>query len=1205
MKRYLDYLLPECLCFLLLATVAIETLSASTAPSCSSHTVSSTVMINSQQELIDSLTAGVVYSQLNCVIFSVSSITDHYTVDLTQLLALQVNFVIMSAALQHVVFECVDMGNMPVPLSGLDYVGFYRLSFRNCKIPLWIENVTSVVMEDVRFSNSVEGAVNIYNCPNVNVVNCTFEHNNSTGQFSRDRFQGSSGGLSIGFYDGRESPATDNITILVDSCRFISNNSTALGSDVHTATNLLRTNIVTGRGGGMSITLNTGLAVYSTVINNYYESNWGSVYSGGLYFLIRDATQSQTYLFKNNYYLKNQAGTTTGGMLYGLVGTVRLGSTVFVNVTDDYYQENSAPLAGAVRFQRPTGNRGNFLTYTNCTFVKNTAKESGAAIGISKSQFFNFDQQSVPISIVNCTFTENFGANGGTVFSAYSPVAFHGTNVLTKNRGPAIRALSSTLLFYGHVEFDGNNVEKYDGGALYLNSLSQMVLHSGAFLNFVNNTGSFGAGIVVEAPNRFSLSIGRTTNLCFMQYEKQFVPPRAWTNVGINFTGNKAMVGSVVYINRPEHCLSSSLSSADKLLSYWPFVNYSNNTNTGHVNKTDPQFNVQTPLVNFDVIDKTVRTFPGRNVSIRVKAHDLSGLPAAGILKFSSQDRFLGLNPSAIIVKPIDQSYNFIYEISTQVFHSFSSNFSVRQIIKLMTSAESDMHYVTINGIACPPGYVLNDHVCECNKNDEFIIDCFDNFTAIVLRLGLWAHAVDGRLEYYQCPHGYCQCIELEQNGRSHCSSVYYYEQQDSQCNCNRKGVLCGQCTNGTGMTVLLDKCDQCSSTYSILIGAVVIFGVIVGILLLILSISLPSWMYPFLFYIQITGYVTDSYQTSFSFIQQTNLYISSALSLYFPYDFCLSSGMTAIMTYALRYIPLLTIISILLVVSVIKRFYRKWRKTSWDGVWTLVMLTFSHLVYTSISILHCPSLEDDDGNKKLVWFVDGTVECFTGSHAGLAAVAIIVLVFAVLLVILIVAVSLRLIKRRWAFNFSEVLTAPFKEGYRWWTAVELTRRYVIIFFIIAVPGNHVPTILLLMCCVLLFGYMQPFKRNLVNILEFVFLVDFLLLQMIKSTDDIQAADILNVVQYRSSCGDIIKIPQFAFTLMILLNYLPVLIILLLIIICACMRLKHYYAKFIPMSPKQFNDFSWSYANAPTATMSSYFFITDDGAELVPQSNEF
>jgi len=247
----------------------------------------------------------------------------------------------------------------------------------------------------------VEGAVNIYNCPNVSIINCVFEHNNSTGEFSRDRFQGSSAGLSIGFHDGRESPPTDKITILVDSCRFISNNSTALGSDVHTATNLLRTSIVTGRGGGMSITLNTELMVHTTVTNNYYESNWGRVYAGGLYFLIRDVTKNQTHLFKNNYYLRNQAGTTTGGMVYGLVGTVHLGSTIFVNVTDDYYQENSSPLAGAVRFQRPTGNQGNFLTYNNCTFLYNTAVESGAAIGISKAQFFSFNQQSVPIKIVN------------------------------------------------------------------------------------------------------------------------------------------------------------------------------------------------------------------------------------------------------------------------------------------------------------------------------------------------------------------------------------------------------------------------------------------------------------------------------------------------------------------------------------------------------------------------------------------------------------------------------------------------------------------------------------------------------------------------------------------------------------------------------------------------------------------------------------
>ena len=53
------------------------------------------------------------------------------------------------------------------------------------------------------------------------------------------------------------------------------------------------------------------------------------------------------------------------------------------------------------------------------------------------------------------------------------------------------------------------------------------------------------------------------------------------------------------------------------------------------------------------------------------------------------------------------------------------------------------------------------------------------------------------------------------------------------------------------------------------------------------------------------------------------------------------------------------------------------------------------------------------------------------------------------------------------------------------------------------------PTILLLMIYVLLYGYVQPFRLKYVNVLEFVFLVDILLLQMIKSTNDIQVSSVL------------------------------------------------------------------------------------------------
>lgn len=103
--------------------------------------------------------------------------------------------------------------------------------------------------------------------------------------------------------------------------------------------------------------------------------------------------------------------------------------------------------------------------------------------------------------------------------------------------------------------------------------------------------------------------------------------------------------------------------------------------------------------------------------------------------------------------------------------------------------------------------------------------------------------------------------------------------------------------------------------------------------------------------------------------------------------------------------------------------------KISLDGLWILVLLVYSHIVYTSVSILHCPQVGDSNGHKKAVstlhlkcltimhacvlkvWFVDGTVECFTGSHAGLATFAIIVLVLSITLMIFTLLVSLRKIK--------------------------------------------------------------------------------------------------------------------------------------------------------------------------------------------------
>ena len=68
------------------------------------------------------------------------------------------------------------------------------------------------------------------------------------------------------------------------------------------------------------------------------------------------------------------------------------------------------------------------------------------------------------------------------------------------------------------------------------------------------------------------------------------------------------------------------------------------------------------------------------------------------------------------------------------------------------------------------------------------------------LQEGLWATnintgSLNGMMEYYQCPPGYCQCSREDDEGNI-CNSVYYYDDDDQQCVCDRQG----------GVLLLLDS---------------------------------------------------------------------------------------------------------------------------------------------------------------------------------------------------------------------------------------------------------------------------------------------------------------------------------------------------------------------------------------------------------------
>ena len=106
----------------------------------------------------------------------------------------------------------------------------------------------------------------------------------------------------------------------------------------------------------------------------------------------------------------------------------------------------------------------------------------------------------------------------------------------------------------------------------------------------------------------------------------------------------------------------------------------------------------------------------------------------------------------------------------------------------------------------------------------------------------------------------------------------------------------------------------------------------------------------------------------------------------------------------------------ILSILSLRSWVYKKVLKKGWTllkyhGLWQVILLSYTHTVYTSMTILNCPSIITDNNNEQTTsvsiivhylsvndsiifqrWYVNGEIECFSGGHIALALLAIIVL---------------------------------------------------------------------------------------------------------------------------------------------------------------------------------------------------------------------
>ncbi|XP_065907348.1 uncharacterized protein, partial [Dysidea avara] len=540
------------------------------------------------------------------------------------------------------------------------------------------------------------------------------------------------------------------------------------------------------------------------------------------------------------------------------------------------------------------------------------------------------------------------------------------------------------------------------------------------------------------------------------------------------------------------------------------------NVNTGHsvTDSTDESLAVQTPPVNFVLLNRSVNAYPGQPIKLVVVSVDEQNFTITDNIQITSESTIgnssVEFSPVASALMPSDPSIVVQYNLKTSgVITDNILQYSYSISVSAIRARHQQVEYFNLTVTPCPPGHALHsideedEYQCRCNDDDDQnIVSCVGE-NQIVLKEGQWAHYVDdgsinGRLEYYQCPPGYCQCSRVD-GSSSICNNIYYYEDNDQQCVCDREGVLCGKCDSDKAVSALLKRCVSCGKANIALIICLVIVDIIVITSILIFSVPLKSWLYPFLYYLQVTPHLAKYFPPTFHSAQPYLLYISSAASLYFPYDFCLYPGMSALVSYSLKYIPLLLTVIISVTLYTAHRQFKlgKAHHLSWNGLWVLIMLLSTDVLNTSISILNCPRLNDNSGNKSPRWFEDGTVECFVGGHLPLALLAITVLIFYVALIIFVVAVVMRKIKRGWAISMAGILHKPYKEMtlrvahpssiksyYKCWAAVELIRRVVIIVFIAVAPGNLVPLLLVMMMMATVYMYIKPYQKFYITVLE-------------------------------------------------------------------------------------------------------------------------
>ena len=892
---------------------------------------------------------------------------------------------------------------------------------------------------------------------------------------------------------------TSSSVIAIRSCNF-SGNSGGLGdggvvSIISSSVGLTSANFsdntfsnntagVLGPGGG-GVFIISVTAVFSGT--NVFANNFAR-FGGGVSALNSVTTFSGTNMFIGNRAMQGGALKFSG--LLDINGNttfegnqvVRSGGGIFINESSSLSAQgvitlvdNVARLGGGIYVQSNSSAhfRGSIL------FRGQTATVFGGAIaGIGCN--ISFDGET--------TIEDNSAMYGGGIGSLDSMVTLNGSTSINRNvgggLGGGILAVSSTIVFTGEAEIllnmadqDGggcilsrsilsiagnmtfdNNEAEFNGGGMILSGDSEIVFQPMTELRFTNNCARRGGAIVIVDSVGFLYCTPMeipdfSATKCFYQfpsYRLEELPP---TDVAIFFEMNNASeAGADFYGGLVDSCYLEVEGNEFNQQSGQPsFAAVFHGGESLKVSSIPIRVCVcQGEIANCSIESVNRHVFPGGMVEVFVVAlgqrnGTVPALVQAEVAEGKDQQAQIARLEASQPIKNTCSSLKYTVltaaENSTVTIQMYPRDGPCPLFVRNVS--------IVAEILLCPVGFEFSESEQACVCDNRLVEEGFTTVCnisdQIIHRDGDFWMGFDSELILFpHCPFDFCitEAIDVPiVNG-------------NVQCDNNRAGHICGQCSDGFSLSLGSSKCTPCTNAYLALLIVFIVAGIALVIFLLVFKLTVfEGTMNALVFYANIV-HVNEAIffpPGNRNFLRGFIAWINLDLGI----ETCFYDGMDAYAKAWLQFVFPVYVWTLVFVFITVGRFSPRVAKMLGSNpvtvLATLFLLSYNKVLRAIIVPLCFAELSLADSSKA-VWIADGNVEYFQGRHIPLFLFSVAVFLFKFLpyTFLLFFGQWIQQLKIcRWMNGtrfraFLDAYWAPYTPKHRYWTGLLLLLRCIL-----------------------------------------------------------------------------------------------------------------------------------------------------------------